>query len=423
MNTSFGWLTPVSIRLAALNLLRNKRRSSLSVLIIGIAVLALVSAGGFGLFTYDSLTESTSRDVGHLIMTQPGYFTAQEATPLANGLNISPAQIEQLKQHTEIRGSFARVYFSGLLANGAKSTIFTGMGVEAREFDIKGPFLNVLQGHTLSDEQSSRYNPDEPQVMLARDLAANMQVAVGDWITLLATTSEGTLNAYDFKVVGIYATGVPELDKRQLYVHLANGQELLMSSKVSSVTLFLYDTETTDAVKTKLEQQLTSLDWAQPVSLTPWYKRAFFYAKVKSLYDRIFIIMGTIMALVVFVALFNTMTMSVTERTRETGTLLALGNYPGEIVAMFMREAGLLALVGSFIGALGAGLLSLTLFLVDVQMPPPPGRTEGYPLHIYFSFELSAYVCLVILLVCLLVAYLAAKKGVKKPIIESLAYV
>ncbi|MCV5333000.1 ABC transporter permease, partial [Escherichia coli] len=69
-----GKLIPVSVRLAWLNLQRNRRRSLLSMLIIAIAVFALTSAGGFGLYTYDSLKESTARDTGHLTLTTPGYF-------------------------------------------------------------------------------------------------------------------------------------------------------------------------------------------------------------------------------------------------------------------------------------------------------------------------------------------------------------
>lgn len=58
------------LRMAWLNLLRNGRRSLLSVLIISIAVFALVSAGGFGLNTYQSLKESTARDTGHITISQ-----------------------------------------------------------------------------------------------------------------------------------------------------------------------------------------------------------------------------------------------------------------------------------------------------------------------------------------------------------------
>ncbi|MBJ6911590.1 ABC transporter permease, partial [Vibrio cholerae] len=113
-------------------------------------------------------------------------------------------------------------------------TIFVGLGVDDKEFDMKGPFLDLRAGQTLQDPKSPRFDPTQPQVMLGVDLARNLSVGVGDWVTLLATTADGALNALDFQVRGLYSTGVPELDKRQLYLHLASAQELLNSSKVST---------------------------------------------------------------------------------------------------------------------------------------------------------------------------------------------
>ncbi|EDK30520.1 hypothetical protein VSWAT3_18173 [Vibrionales bacterium SWAT-3] len=418
-------LIPTSVRLAWLNLLRNGRRSLLSVLIIAIAVFALTSAGGYGLYTYESLKESTARDTGHLTLSTPGYFEQDEDMPLSNGLDNVQAFTKSIIGDSDVRGVQPRVYFSGLVSNGSKSTIFMGTGVNEREFDMKGPFLDVRSGQTLSDVKSPRYDSQEPQVMLGTDLARNLKVAVGDWVTLLATTSDGALNAFDFKVQGIYSTGVPELDKRQLYVHITTAQELLASEKVSTLSVFLFETNKTSTVQQRIQLALDKQVGQQGsyIELTPWQDRAFFYTKVKDLYDRIFGIMGAVMALVVFVSLFNTMTMSVTERTREIGTLSALGSYPSEIVAGFLKEAGLLAVIGSAIGALVSGLVSVLLLVIDVQMPPPPGRTEGYPLNIYFSLELVGYATLGVLTICLLAAYFSARKGVNKPITEALVYV
>ncbi|MDC5705162.1 ABC transporter permease [Vibrio europaeus] len=418
-----GKLIPSTWRIAFLNLQRNKRRSVLSVLIIAIAIFALTSAGGFGLYTYDSLKESTARDTGHLTISQPDFFEKDEEMPLANGLSDGSQITQQLIANDKVRGVQPRIEFTGLVSNGSKSTIFVGTGVNEREFDMKGPFLDVRQGKTLSSIQSSRYDPSEPEVMLGVDLARNLNVSIGDWVTLLATTSDGALNAYDYKVRGIYSTGVPELDKRQLYIHIKSAQELLGSDKVSTLSVFLFDTEQTMPMKAWTEQQLADMTLAEPVEVTPWQERAFFYTKVKDLYDRIFGIMGAVMALVVFVALFNTMTMSVTERTREIGTLSALGTYPREIVSGFVRESALLALIGSFIGGVISLLVSLLLMVVDVQMPPPPGRTEGYPLNIYFSPELLSMTAVGVLLICVVAAWLSASKGVKKPITEALIYV
>ena len=404
-----------------MNLLRNGRRSALSILIITIAVFALTSAGGFGLYTYDSLKESTARDTGHLTLSQPGYFESDEEMPLSNGLSDTSSLINEIMKHDEVRGVQPRIYFTGLISNGIKSTIFMGTGVNDREFDMKGPFLDMRSGKTLMDITSSRYDVMEPEIMLGVDLAKNLNVGIGDWVTLLATTSEGALNAFDFKVHGIYSTGVPELDKRQLYIHIDSAQELLISDKVSTLSVFLFDTEQTELMHQRLNEEVKITQ--QDIEITPWQDRAFFYNKVKSLYDLIFGVMGFVMGLVVFVALFNTMTMSVTERTREIGTLSALGSYPNEIIHSFLREAGLLAVIGVFLGALTTAITTAFLMVIDVQMPPPPGRTDGYPLNIYFSFELVAYAGFGVMCICLLAAYLSARKGVKKPITEALIYV
>ena len=287
-----GKLIPDSVRIAYLNLQRNRRRSVLSILIIAIAIFALTSAGGFGLYTYDSLKESTARETGHLTISQPGYFEQDEEMPLANGIADRVPITTRLLANDKVRGVQPRVEFTGLVSNGSKSTIFVGTGVNDREFDMKGPFLDVREGKTLSSVHSSRYDPSEPEVMLGVDLARNLSVKPGDWVTLLATTSDGALNAYDYKVRGIYSTGVPELDKRQLYVHIDSAQQLLSSDKVSTLSVFLFETEHTAEMELWVSEQLSQMALKQAVEVTPWQDRAFFYSKVKDLYDRIFGIMG-----------------------------------------------------------------------------------------------------------------------------------
>ncbi len=429
MGKLIGKLMPYNYRLALLNLMRNGRRSLLSITIIAIAVFAMVSAGGFGLYTYESLKESTARETGHLTISLPGYFEQDEEMPLSNGLTDSDQLIPQIMKDQAVRSVQPRVYLSGLISNGNKSTIFMGIGVNDREFDMKGPFLNVIEGKTLSSVDSVRFDPTEPEIMLGSDLARNLNVSVGDWLTLLATTSDGALNAFDFKVRGIYSTGIPELDKRQLYIHIDSAQELLVSDKVSTLSVFLFETEQTAPVQNSLNTQFQSLkdkqasDVQQELEITPWQDQAFFYKKVKDLYDRIFGIMGLVMGLVVFVSLFNTMTMSVTERTREIGTLSALGSYPREIIAGFLRESVILAAAGALIGTILSGIATLLLLVVDVEMPPPPGHTEGYPLNIYFSLELAAYAGGCVIVICFIAALISARKGVNRPITEALIYV
>jgi putative ABC transport system permease protein len=88
-----------------------------------------------------------------------------------------------------------------------------------------------------------------------------------------------------------------------------------------------------------------------------------------------------------------------------------------------VRESLLLAAIGTLIGGVATALTSAVLLIADVQMPPPPGSTEGYPLNIYFSLELLAYGGLGVIAICVSAAWFSAQKGVKKPITEALIHV
>ena len=81
----------------------------------------------------------------------------------------------------------------------------------------------------------------------------------------------------------------------------------MISDKVSTLSVFLFDTEQTDLMHQRLNEEVKITQ--QDIEITQWQDRAFFYNKVKELYDLIFGVMGFVMGLVVFVALFNTMTM------------------------------------------------------------------------------------------------------------------
>ncbi|WP_299586006.1 FtsX-like permease family protein [uncultured Microbulbifer sp.] len=401
------------LKLAVLNLLRNRRRSLLTVAIVSIVVMALMTSGGFGLYTYKSLKEGAARSERHLVFTRPGYFSSDEEYPLQNGLENSDELRKHLMTDSWVKAVQPRIYLNGLISNGEKSTIFLGQGILPSEFRVKGPFLNMTEGGILRENE----DPNDPKILLGKDLAKNLNVKRGDYVTLMSTTVDGALNALDFKVQGVFATGVPDLDKRQVYLSINSAQFILNSKKVSTLHLYGYDLEDTEALKARLAEQATEL------KITTWEDRAFFYQGVKSLYDRIFGLMGVIMAVVIFVSLFNTLVMSVTERTREIGTLSALGTSRTELLLGFVLEALVLSLVGAIVGILLAGAVSVGLMVFDVTMPPPPGKTESYPLVVYFSMNLAWIITLAVAAICVLSSFMAARTGVNKPITEALVHV
>lgn len=401
------------ISFAFFNVCRNGRRSLFTILVAAVAVAAILTTSGFALFTYQSLAEKAARDEGNFIITHQKFLKEEEDTPLQYGLSDIEKLIAQLETDEDIKSVLPRINFNGLVSNGEKSSIFIGLGVDPEEFMVKGPFLTMLEGKALSNFG----NEDEAEVVLGKELARNLKVTVGDYITLMSTTTDGALNAMDFTIRGIYTTGVPDLDKRQLYVKLSDAQSLLYTEKVSSLSVYLFDISKT---------QQTVLDYQkrdQSLEFTPWWNRAFYYQSVKDLYNRIFGLLGGIMVLLVFFSISNTMAMTVSERTREIGTVSAMGSYQWEIIRNFVLESSMIGFIGAALGIVASAFIAWGLVYLGLEMPPPPGSNQGYPLTITFSWEVAGIVLLTMVLVCVLAALKAAYKGSSKSITEALNHV
>jgi putative ABC transport system permease protein len=212
-------------------------------------------------------------------------------------------------------------------------------------------------------------------------------------------------------------TGVPEQDQRMLYANVQTAQELMQTNKVSTLSLYLKSTEDTDSYHASLQAEHPDLAWQT------WLDTAYYYLGVKGNYDRIFGLLGVIIMIMVFFSISNTVSMSVVERTREIGTLRAIGAYPREVNRSLAIEGFLIGLAGSFIGLLLGWLISVLLTFANWQMPPPPGRSEGYPLAIDIPVSLYAAATVLSVTVCMLAAWLSARKATSRPIVEALSHV
>ena len=230
------------LKLAIKNVLRNRRRALVTILITAVGISAVLIGGGFANFTYVSLKEMAARSSGHLIVAHKNYFSTEENTPMEFGLGEYASLAKALKTDDAVRYVIPKIEFTGLISNGDKSTIYMGSGVDpSQEFKVKGPFLDVTSGNVLS----RREQLNDPKVMLGSELAKSLNAKINDSLTLLSTTVDGSLNAIDVTVQGIFSIGVPEIDKRSLIVNLNTAQSLLNTDKVSSLALHLRDTETT----------------------------------------------------------------------------------------------------------------------------------------------------------------------------------
>ncbi|MFA7241230.1 MAG: FtsX-like permease family protein [Sulfuricellaceae bacterium] len=404
------------LRFAWRNVLRNRRRSLATIIIAALGAAAVMISGGFALYTYDSLREGAAREFGHFTVAHRDFFQRDEETPLQYGLADYRQMRAALEKDARVTRVLPRLNFSGLISNGDKSLVFIGMGADVRaEGAARGVFLKLTEGTLFGGDEAGA-----PRVLLGAALAKSLNARPGSPLTLLTTTVEGSMNAVDVEVSGIVSTGWPEIDKRLVYAPLPAVQKLLLTDKVSTLAVYLEETAQT---------AVALADWraheAVPAAheIKPWWEQAFYYASVRALYNRIFGLLGIIIAVLVFFSVANTLSMAVVERTREIGTLRALGALPGEIVGGFAREGLLIGVLGATIGMALAGLTSAALLGLDVQMPPPPGRSEGYPLKVYAEPVIYAVAATVIILLCIVAAWFVSRKAAHKPIVEALGHV
>ena len=399
------------MKFAFYNTLRNRRRSLVTVTVAALGTAAILLAGGFAYSTYEGLAQAAARSSGHLIVANPAHFTSEEDVPLQHGIENAAQVQKALLGDPQVRYVLPRVDFNGLISNGDKSTIMLAVGIDPdAEFAVKGPFLKVKEGEILQSGAT------EPEIVLGESLARSLKAKTGSSLTLMVSTTEGALNAMDVKVKGLVSTGIPDLDKRLVYTDIKTAQKLLNTTKVSSLGVFLSSMEATDPAQKRLSDLLPKM------TVESWLEQAFFYKSVRDLYNRIFGALGAIISVIVVFVVANAMAMAIIERTREIGSLRAMGTLPGQLIRSFSFEGMFLGGTGAIMGAVLALGVALLLMVFPVQMPPPPGRSTGYPLMVTIDAAMYATTILMMIVLAMLSSAWIARSTLRQPIVNALAH-
>jgi len=130
-----------------------------------------------------------------------------------------------------------------------------------------------------------------------------------------------------------------------------------------------------------------------------------------------------VLVVIVILSAAIVMTMAVTERTREIGTLRAIGTRPAGIQKMFLAEGAVLAIIGCVAGAILALVVRAALNASGIILPPPPGATHGLPINVQF-YPLAYAAGVVAMVGTMLVAsWFPARRASRISIVEALTHV
>jgi putative ABC transport system permease protein len=398
------------------NIMRNHRRSLLTGGIVAFGFASFALAGGFMAQSFDGLRQNAIRSgLGHLQFADVRAFDQSEESTLQFGIGHTGRVMQVLRTDPAVEVVMPRVEFYGLVSTGRRSLPFAGIGVDP-EAEARGSYIpkSVHEGQWL--------DPMARGVVIGGGLAKALNASLGSSVTLLATTSDGTLNAIDATVRGIADISIRELSERYLALPLPLAQELLSApDTVSRISVILKEpareSETAARLVEKLKQSGVTL------GMKIWRELAVFYQQVRMLYLAIFGFMGAVLLVVVFLSTANATLMSVSERTREIGTLRALGARPQRITSSFIMEGALLGLASSVAGTVLSLLITFAINVSHIEMPPPPGSVKGFIISVQVipSAYLAAAVAMIVTLA--LASFFPARRAARAPIVDSLAHV
>ncbi len=406
-----------TLKLGLRNLRRNFRRSLTTALSIAFGFAAVALFSGYTKLIYLGLTEQAVHGelIGHLTLSKKGM--KQEGRLHPERYLLRAEEITRIKEiiQRELPGAQVapRLNLSGLASNGRISTIFLADGVAPDD-------MRVLRGPRHSD--IGALSPTAPQgVTMARGLAALLGLKDGDDLSLLVSTVHGQANAADASIVNTYTTGNAGLEDKAVFLPLALAQSLYdATDRADRLTILLPDIAATDAARKQLVAAATAsgLD----VEVETWQELSAFYRQVKGMFDMIFTFILAIVLAIVVMSVTNAMSMSVVERTREIGTLRAIGLRRLGVVRLFVTEAMLLVGIGCLSGLALTLLVRAGVNAADITYVPPNG-TGRIPLLVGIDAGKMIFTFVLLAVLGLVASLFPARRAARQAITVSLAHV
>lgn len=399
------------LRLSARNLLRQRRRTLLALLIVAGGVIAFMLASGFINWIFDDMRESTIHSqLGHIQITRPGYFQEGLGDPYQYLLPEDTAAVSSALGASALTVT-PRLAFSGLLSKDDATISFIGEGISPADEAQIARAITIVAGKDLTASPAD-------SVLLGEGLAANLEAAPGDRVVLLVTTASGGINAVELTVAGLFATITKAYDDSALRVPIDIARQLMRVEGATSWVVLLDDTAHTAAATARLQQSLPAAEY----EIIPWSELADFYNKTVELFSRQIGVVQFLIALIVILSISNTLSMTVAERTGEIGTSMALGLRRQQILQLFLTEGVLLGLVSGVLGVTLGHLLAQLISSIGIPMPPPPGMARGYIGQIAISSRISVEAFLLAFLTTLIASLLPAWKASRMIIVDALRH-
>ena len=410
-------------KLALRGLLRNRRRSLVTLLAIALGFSAIALFAGYTHNVYGGLARQSIHDemIGHLTVSKRGMRLEGKLDP--ERYLLTQAEVDAISQllrdEPHVKLVAPRLALSGLLSNGRASTIFIAEGVEPRAM---ARLQQSEADNAVVPKIKKQLDPARPEVVeLSEGLADMLHLASGGQGAMLVNTLSGQANALDVTVGHTFNTGNARSNDKFAFLTLDLTRTLLdAEGRADRLTVLLDDVSQTKMLRDHLLTKLNGAGYA--VEIQTWQELSDFYNQVHGMFDMIFGFIASIVLTVVVMSVANSMGMTVVERTREIGTLRAIGLKRSGVVRLFTTESMLLTLIGCLLGLLITLTVRWGINLANISYIPP-NSVAPVPLLVDMDIGRVSFTFILMSVVGTLAAYMPARRAARKDIIDALGHV
>ncbi|MCY1076218.1 ABC transporter permease [Archangium lansingense] len=371
--------------IALRNLGSHKRRTLLlGGAIAGVTALLVVLMGLSNGIQTTTVETATTLMTGHVNVAGFYKVTAGQAAPVVTG--VPALQEKLLKEVPELdymvqRG---RGYSKVVSDTSSMDLVLGGIDIQTETGFRKALIMREGRLEDLAQPNT---------LLLFEEQAKKLEVKVGDTVTLSSPTMRGTSNTVDVRVAAI-AVNVGMLSS--IYCYLPNatlrGLYQMRDDATGAIHLYLKDTANVSAVQARLMKRLPELEYkvldhnpnpffmkfetvnreawtGQRLDITNWEDEISFITWSVTALNWLTVGLLVLLLIIISVGVMNTLWIAIRERTREIGTLRAIGMQRGYVMLMFLLEAFMLALLGTLGGAALGLAVCLGLNAAHITVP------------------------------------------------------
>lgn len=343
---------PIDVKMAWRNIWRHPRRTLLTLAAIAFATVILVFMMSFQIGGYETMINSSVKiSTGHLQVQDEDYRNRKDIRHVVP----DPAAIGRILDDTpHVEAYTFRASAFSMVSSRERTYGILVVGVDPeKEATVSSLKAVVRRGAYLSSD-------DLEGALVGEMLAKNLQVDIGDELTVIGQGRDGSVAATLLTVRGIYKSGMAEFDRSSIQIPLESFQDLYsMRGGVHEVVVVADSLWDVPAIKLAVEagiaelgndNSLVALDW---IELMPGLLQAI------QLDISFGIIFYLILIMVVAFSIMNTFLMAIFERTKEFGVMMAVGTTPRRLTKILLIESLSMTAVGVAAGIILGCILTL----------------------------------------------------------------